>query len=332
MGDIKQNSDAGEKMRILITGGAGFIGSHLAEKLLSQKHSVSIIDNLSTGKLSNISHLKGHEGFSYTIDSILNRKILENLIENCDLVYHLAAAVGVKYIIDNPLLSLQTNIKGTENVLEFANKYKKKVLLASTSEIYGKSEAVPFKEEDNRILGSTHISRWSYSSAKAVDEFFALAFYREKKLPIVIVRCFNTVGPRQSGQYGMVLPKFVKNALLNHPLTIYGDGKQSRCFADVEDVVDGMIKLMNEKKAEGQIYNIGSTEEISIEELAKKIKKMTNSNSKIEYIKYDDAYEEGFEDMSRRIPDLGKINKMINYVPRFKLEDILNRVIKYYEE
>jgi UDP-glucose 4-epimerase len=319
-------------MKILITGGAGFIGSHLAEKLIAQNNTVSIIDNLSTGKLSNISHLKGREDFSYSIDSVLNKKTLEQLIKESDQIYHLAAAVGVKYIIDNPLLSLQTNIKGTENVLEFANKYKKKVLLASTSEIYGKSDAVPFKEEDNRILGSTHISRWSYSSAKAVDEFFALAFYREKKLPIVIVRCFNTVGPRQSGQYGMVLPKFVKNALLNHPLTIYGDGKQSRCFADVEDVVDGMIKLMNEKKAEGKIFNIGSTEEISIEELARRIKKMTNSKSKIEYIKYDDAYEEGFEDMQRRVPDLTKINKMINYVPRFKLDDILNRVIKYYEE
>jgi UDP-glucose 4-epimerase len=319
-------------MKILITGGAGFIGSHLAEKLIAQNNTVSIIDNLSTGKLSNISHLKGREDFSYSIDSVLNKKTLEQLIKESDQIYHLAAAVGVKYIIDNPLLSLQTNIKGTENVLEFANKYKKKVLLASTSEIYGKSDAVPFKEEDNRILGSTHISRWSYSSAKAVDEFFALAFYREKKLPIVIVRCFNTVGPRQSGQYGMVLPKFVKNALLNHPLTIYGDGKQSRCFADVEDVVDGMIKLMHDKKAEGKIFNIGSTEEISIEELARRIKKMTNSKSKIEYIKYDDAYEEGFEDMQRRVPDLTKINKMINYVPRFKLDDILNRVIKYYEE
>ena len=319
-------------MKILITGGAGFIGSHLAEKLLNNGHKVSVLDNLSTGKLSNISHLKGNPDFDYTIDTILHRKVLEQLIKDSDQVYHLAAAVGVKYIIDNPLLSLQTNIIGTENVLELANKYKKKVLVASTSEIYGKSEQIPFKEEDDRLLGSTHISRWSYSSSKAIDEFLALAYYREKKLPVVIVRCFNTVGPRQSGQYGMVLPKFVKNALLDHPLTIYGDGKQSRCFADVADVVEGIIKLMAEKKAEGQIFNIGTTEEITIDELAQKIKKMTNSKSKIEYIKYDDAYEEGFEDMRRRIPDLTKINKMIGFEPKYKLKDILERVIKFYEE
>ncbi len=319
-------------MKIFISGGAGFIGSHLAEKLLNQGHSVSVLDNLSTGKLSNISHVKGNPNFSFTLDTILNRKVLEQHIRDCDQIYHLAAAVGVKYIIDNPLLSLQTNIIGTENVLEMANKYKRKVLVASTSEIYGKSENVPFKEEDDRLLGSTHISRWSYSSSKAIDEFLTLAYYREKKLPVVIVRCFNTVGPRQSGQYGMVIPKFVKNALLDHPITIFGDGKQSRCFADVEDVIDGMIKLMGEKKAEGQIFNIGSTEEITIEELANTIKKMTGSKSKIEMIKYDDAYEEGFEDMRRRVPDLTKINKMIGYKPKYKLKDILDRVIKHYEE
>lgn len=319
-------------MKILITGGAGFIGSHLAEKLLKQNHTVSILDNLSTGKLSNISHLAGNPKFKYKIDTILKSDVLEKLIKESDQIYHLAAAVGVKYIIDNPLLSLRTNIVGAENVLELANKYKKKVLLASTSEIYGKSNKVPFKEEDDRILGSTYISRWSYSSAKAIDEFFALAYFREKKLPVVIVRCFNTVGPRQSGQYGMVLPKFVKNALLNHPLTIYGDGKQSRCFADVEDVVDGMIKLMEEKKAEGQVFNIGSTEEITISELAHKIKKMIGSKSKIEFIKYEDAYEEGFEDMQRRVPDLTKIKNMVGYEVKHNLDKILDRVIKYYEE
>jgi len=319
-------------MNIFITGGAGFIGSHLAEKLLKAGHTVSVLDNLSTGKLSNISHLNKNSNFTYTIDSVLNRQILEEKIKKSDQVYHLAAAVGVKYIIDNPLLSLQTNITGTENILEIANKHKVKVLLTSTSEIYGKSENVPFKEEDDRLLGSTHISRWSYSCAKAIDEFLALAYYREKKLPVVIVRCFNTVGPRQSGQYGMVIPKFVKEALLNHPLTIYGDGKQSRCFADVEDVSDGMIKLMNTKQAEGEIFNIGNTEEITIEELAQTVKKMTGSRSKIEYIKYDDAYEEGFEDMRRRIPDLSKISQTIGYKPKYKLKDILERVIKYYEE
>ncbi len=260
-------------MKILITGGAGFIGSHLAERLLDAGHSIAIIDDLSTGRFYNIKHLTKNSKFKYTIDSVLNREVIEKLISECSQIYHLASAVGVKYIIDNPLRTLKTNIGGTENVLEFANKYKKKVLITSTSEIYGKSEKVPFKEEDDRLLGSNHITRWSYSSSKAIDEFFAFAYYREKKLPMVIVRCFNTVGPRQTGQYGMVVPKFVKNALLNHPLTVYGDGTQSRCFTYVSDVVNGLIKLMNNKKAEGQIFNIGSTDEIKIEDLAKKIKK-----------------------------------------------------------
>ena len=319
-------------MKILITGGAGFIGSHLTEKLLKEGHEISVIDNLSTGKYSNIIHLIKNPKFTNKIDSILNRDVLENMIKASDQVYHLAAAVGVKYIIDNPLLSLRTNIGGTENVLEFANKYKKKVLVASTSEIYGKSDKIPFKEEDDRLLGSTHISRWSYSSAKAIDEFLALAYHREKKLPVVIVRCFNTVGPRQTGQYGMVVPKFVHNALLNHPIMIFGDGKQSRCFCDVEDVTDGMIKLMNNKKAEGQIFNIGNDLEISIEELAKKIKQMTNSRSKIEYIDYEEAYEEGFEDMRHRKPDLTKVKACIDFKPKFDLDQILQRIITYFEE
>ena len=319
-------------MKILITGGAGFIGSHLAERLLNDGQHVYIIDNLSTGRYSNIRHLTKNPKFSYTIDSVLNREVLEKLVAKVDQIYHLAAAVGVKYIIDNPLLSLRTNISGTENVLEFANHYKKKILVASTSEIYGKNEEVPFKETDNRLLGSTHISRWSYSTAKAVDEFLSLAYHREKKLPVVVVRCFNTVGPRQTGQYGMVIPKFVKNALLNHPLTVYGDGKQSRCFTYVDDVVEGFIKLMNTKKADGEIYNIGSMEEVTIHELAKKIKKMTNSKSKIELVKYEDAYEEGFEDMRRRVPDISKINKAIGYKPKYKLDQILTKIIDYFEE
>ncbi len=319
-------------MNILITGGAGFIGSHLADKLLSRGNKVSIIDNLSTGKYSNIIHLIHQQNFNYTIDSILNRELMQKLIKEADQIYHLAAAVGVKYIIDNPLLSLRTNIVGTENVLEFANKYKKKVLIASTSEIYGKNDSIPFKEEDDRLLGSTHISRWSYSSAKAIDEFLALAYYREKKLPVVIVRCFNTVGPRQTGQYGMVVPKFVKNALLNHPLEVYGDGKQTRCFCDVDDVTDGMIKLMETKKAEGEIFNIGNDKSIAIEELAKLIKKKTNSRSKIDYVDYEDAYEAGFEDMRHRQPDLSKIGKFINYKPKYDLDHILDRIIGYFEE
>ncbi len=319
-------------MRILITGGAGFIGSHLAEKLLAAGHEVAVIDNLSTGSLENIKHLMKDKKFSYTIDTILNEQVLEGLIKDCDRIYHLAAAVGVKYIIDNPLLSLKTNISGTENVLEIANKYKKKVLVASTSEIYGKSDSIPFKEDDDRLLGATSISRWSYSCAKAVDEFLSLAYYREKKLPVVIVRCFNTVGPRQTGQYGMVIPKFVKSALLNHPITIFGDGQQSRCFGDVCDVTDGMIKLMEDPKCEGEIFNIGNDSPITIEELAKKIKKMTKSKSKIEYVKYEDAFEEGFEDMKHRKPDLTKINKFIGYKPKYNLDKILERIISHFEE
>ncbi len=319
-------------MKILITGGAGFIGSHLSEKLLNEGHKVTVIDNLSTGEFANIKHLVANKNFSYVIDSILNQEALEPLIKKTDQIYHLAAAVGVKYIIDNPLLSLKTNIQGTENVLELANKYKCRILVASTSEIYGKNNKVPFKEEDDRILGSTHISRWSYSSAKAIDEFLSLAYYREKKLPVVIVRCFNTVGPRQSGQYGMVIPKFVKAALLNHPITIFGDGKQSRCFCDVKDVIEGMVHLMDSEEATGQIFNIGNDESISIEELAIKIKDLTKSDSKIDYVKYEDAFEEGFEDMRRRIPDLTKIKEAVGYETKFCLEDILERVIDFFEE
>jgi len=318
-------------MKILITGGAGFIGSHLCEALLSEGNTVTIIDNLSTGKFSNIAHLKTNKNFNYVIGSVLDKNLLENLIAEADEIYHLAAAVGVKFIIDNPLLSLQTNIIGTEYVLELSNKYKKKVLLASTSEIYGKSECIPFKEEADRVLGSTSISRWSYSCAKAVDEFLALAYFREKKLPVIIVRLFNTVGPRQTGQYGMVIPKFVKAALLSHPIVIYGTGKQSRCFADVADIVWGLKTLMNEPKAIGQIFNLGNTEEITIEDLAQKIKVLVNSDSKIEYVPYENAFEEGFEDMQRRMPDISKISEYIGYKPKYNLDKILERVIKYYE-
>ena len=318
-------------MNILITGGAGFIGSHLAEALLLDGHKVTVIDNLSTGRFSNIQHLELDKNFRYVIGTILDSNLMKDLVAEADEIYHLAAAVGVKYIIDNPLLSLQTNIIGTENVLEFANKYKKKVLIASTSEIYGKSDKIPFKEEDDRVLGSTSISRWGYSCSKAIDEFMALAYFREKKLPVIIVRLFNTVGPRQSGQYGMVIPKFVKAALLNHPITIFGSGKQSRCFADVADIVWGLIALMKEPKAVGEIFNMGNTEEITIEDLALKIKALVESNSKVEYVQYEDAYEHGFEDMLRRMPDLTKIKECIGYAPKHSLEMILERVIKDYE-
>lgn len=319
-------------MKILITGGAGFIGSHLAERLLADGHKVSIIDNLSTGRLENIESFKEHPNFSYTIGSILNRELLESLVNGVDQIFHLAAAVGVKYIIENPLLSLKTNIVGTDNILELANKYKAKVLITSTSEIYGKSEQVPFAEQDDRLLGSTHISRWGYSCSKAIDEFMALAFFREKRLPVVIVRCFNTVGPRQMGQYGMVLPKFIKAALLDQPIVVYGTGKQTRCFADVSDVVEAFVLLMNSPNCEGEIFNVGTTESISIEDLAVKVRTMCQSKSKIEYMKYEDAFEEGFEDMMNRMPDLTKIKESIGYEPKMCLDDIITRMIQYYEK
>ena len=318
-------------MKILITGGAGFIGSHLAERLLKEGNEVYAIDNLSTGSLANIEPFKDNPKFHFCTGSILDRELMNDLISKCKQVYHLAAAVGVKYIIENPLLSLKTNIVGTENVLELCNKHKSKALITSTSEIYGKSEKMPFSEQDDRLLGSTHISRWGYSCSKAIDEFMALAYYREKKLPIVIVRCFNTVGPRQSGQYGMVLPKFIKAARLDQPIVIFGTGKQTRCFADVSDVVGAFVKLMNTPECEGGIFNVGTTESISIEELAQKVKKMCESKSKIEYMSYEVAYEEGFEDMMNRKPDLDKIKEFIGYEPEYRLDDIITRMIEYYE-
>jgi UDP-glucose 4-epimerase len=318
-------------MKILITGGAGFIGSHLAERLLADGHQVAIIDNLSTGSLDNIESFKDNANFHYTIGSILSRELLDKLMDGVDQVYHLAAAVGVKYIIENPLLSLKTNIVGTDNVLELANKHKAKVLITSTSEIYGKSDQVPFREEDDRLLGSTHISRWGYSCSKAIDEFMALAYFREKRLPVVIVRCFNTVGPRQTGQYGMVLPKFIKAALLDQPLVVYGSGKQTRCFADVSDVTDAFVKLMNTPECEGEIFNVGTTESISINDLAQKVKTICRSKSRIDYMSYEEAFEEGFEDMMNRKPSLDKIRRFIGYDPKYSLDDIIKRMIEYYE-
>ncbi len=318
-------------MKLLITGGAGFIGSHLAERLLAEGHEVFAIDNLSTGSLDNIEGFRDNPKFHFYTGSILDRELMDQLISKVKQVYHLAAAVGVKYIIENPLLSLKTNIVGTENVLELCNKYKAKALITSSSEIYGKNEKVPFSEEDDRLLGSTHISRWGYSCSKAIDEFLALAYHREKRLPVVIVRCFNTVGPRQTGQYGMVLPKFIKAALLDQPIVVYGTGEQTRCFADVSDVVGAFIKLMNSPDCEGRIFNVGNTESISITDLAKKVKLMCDSKSKIEYMSYEAAFEEGFEDMMNRMPDLSKIHEAIAYEPQHSLDDIINRMIEYYE-
>ena len=318
-------------MKVLITGGAGFIGSHIAEALLKRGDKVTIIDDLSTGKFSNIAHLVDNKNFNYKIDTIMDIKVMDELISKSNIVYHFAAAVGVQFIIDNPLRALEVNIRGSDILLELANKHKKKVVLASTSEIYGKSNEVPFKENADRLLGSTTISRWGYSTGKAVDEFLALAYHREKKLPVVIARLFNTVGPRQSAQYGMVIPRFVKQALLEHPLYVYGDGQQSRCFSYVDDIVRGVIGLADLKEAEGEIFNVGNDEEITILELAEKIKALVNSSSPIELVPYEKAYEQGFEDMRRRMPDLTKIKSYINYEPRVKLDEILQRVIEYFE-
>lgn len=316
-------------MKVLITGGAGFIGSHLAESLLERGEEVFIIDNLSTGRFENISHLENHPKFHYTIDTVLDEKVTKRFVDQCEVIFHLAAAVGVKNVIDNPLESLLNNIQGAEIILRLANQEKKKVILSSTSEVYGKSSKVPFSEEDDRILGPTTIMRWSYSDSKAVDEYLGLSYWQEKRLPVIIVRLFNTCGPRQTGDYGMVIPRFVKQALLGHPLVIYGDGKQTRCFCDVKDVVEAMIALSHHPKAPGEIFNIGSEEEISIENLARKVKKLTGSKSSIRHIPYEQAYEKGFEDMPRRIPDLTKIKKWIGYSPKVSLDKLLEKVIEF---
>ncbi len=314
-------------MKALVTGGAGFIGSHLCEALLKRGDEVWVVDDLSTGRFENIAHLENDSKFHYTIDTILDERVVGDATARVDTVFHLAAAVGVAYIIDNPLKSLETNIKGTEFVLQAANEGKKKVILFSTSEIYGKANQQPCKETDDRILGATTIARWGYSSSKAIDEFLALAYHREKQLPVVIVRCFNTCGPRQTGQYGMVIPRFVKQALLDHPITVYGDGKQTRCFGDVSDVIRAVIALSDEPAAIGEVFNVGSDTPISIEELAERIKELTNSGSPVDYIPYDKAYERGFEDMRRRIPDLTKLKDLTGYEPRISVDQLLERVV-----
>lgn len=322
-------------MKNLITGGAGFIGSHLAEALLKRREEVVVIDNLSTGSMDNIEHLKSNSKFSFYTDTIMNEGLMRRLVKECDIVYHLAAAVGVKYIIDNPLESLNTNVKGTEIVLELANSFgKKKVVIASTSEIYGKDRPGKhkFKEDDDRVLGSTTISRWSYSCAKAMDEFLALAYWREKKLPVVIVRFFNTIGPRQTGTYGMVAPRFVKHALLGQPIIIYGDGKQTRSFCHVDDVVKALVELAKTDKAVGEIFNIGNPNPISIKELAGKVKHLTGSKSPLVYVPYEKAYEKGFEDMRHREPDIAKIKDLIGFQPKIGLDDALKTIIKYFKK
>ena len=316
-------------MIALITGGAGFVGSHLAERLLADGHEVIVIDNLSTGSIDNISHLKNHPRFSYAVDSVTNEPLLAELIDRSDVVFHLAAAVGVKLIVEQPVHTLETNVHGTEVVLKHANKKKKLVFIASTSEVYGKSTDVPFRETADLVLGPTSKHRWAYACSKLIDEFLALAYWKEKKLPVVIVRLFNTVGPRQTGQYGMVLPTFVRQALAGHPITVFGDGTQSRSFTYVGDVVDALIRLAHEPRAIGDVFNIGSTSEVTIRELATRVKKMTNSGSPIETVPYDLAYEAGFEDMPRRVPDIAKIQSLVGFAPKMELDDIIRSVVEH---
>src|SRR5580765_445446 len=319
-------------MRVLITGGAGFVGSHLAEALLERGDEVFILDNLSTGSIENVMHLKSNPRFHYTIDSVSNEPVLAELIDRCDIVAHLAAAVGVKLIVEQPVHTIETNVHGTEVVLKHANKKKKLVLIASTSEVYGKSTNVPFREDADLVLGPTAKHRWAYACSKMIDEFLALAYWKEKKLPVIVVRLFNTVGPRQTGQYGMVIPNFVRQALAGQPITVFGDGTQSRSFTYVGDVVKAMVALIDEPRAIGQVSNIGNGKEISIRQLAEKIKTMTGSSSEIVLVPYEKAYEAGFEDMPRRVPDLARIRALVGYAPTVELDETLNRVIEHFRQ
>ncbi|MFS8084390.1 MAG: GDP-mannose 4,6-dehydratase [Acidobacteriota bacterium] len=317
-------------MRVLITGGAGFIGSHLSDAYLQRGDEVFVIDDLSTGSIDNIRHLRDHPRFHYTIDNVNNLQATAELVDQCDVIFHLAAAVGVKLIVESPVRTIETNVHGTEVVLSLANKKKKKVLIASTSEVYGLSAEVPFREDGNLVMGATTKGRWSYACSKAIDEFLALAYWREKKLPTVVVRLFNTVGPRQTGQYGMVIPTFVKQALASRPITVYGSGKQTRCFCYVGDVIGALMKLMDDPKAIGEVFNVGSNQEITIMDLAKKVKELTQSESELVLVPYAEAYEEGFEDMPRRVPDISKVNAQIGFKPELDLNGILKSVIDFH--
>ena len=317
-------------MKALITGGAGFIGSHLAEDLIQQGHQVVALDNLSTGRMENIRHLQGNPNFQLVIASILEERVVDKFVERCDVVFHLAAAVGVELIVNHPLESLTTNIRGSEIVLEAAYRYHKKLLITSTSEIYGKNTNGPLKEDEDRILGSPLKSRWSYSTSKAVDEILAYTYWKEKGLPTVIVRLFNTVGPRQTGSYGMVIPRFVQQALKGEQITVYGNGKQSRCFLYVKDAVRAIIALMGQVETAGEAFNLGSQEEVTIEDLAQQVIALTQSSSKLVYIPYDQAYEAGFEDMARRVPDTSKAKRTVGFAPTKSLKEILESVVAYY--
>jgi UDP-glucose 4-epimerase len=319
-------------MRVLITGGAGFVGSHLSDGLLARGDEVFVLDNLSTGTINNIAHLKGHPRFHYTIDTVTNEPLLAELVDQCDAIVHLAAAVGVKLIVEAPVHTIETNVHGTEVVLKHANKKKKLVVVASTSEVYGKSTDVPFREDADLVLGPSEKHRWAYACSKLIDEFLALAYWKERKLPVIILRLFNTVGPRQTGQYGMVIPTFVRQALAGHPITVFGDGSQSRSFTYVGDVVRAMLGLIDEPRAVGQVFNIGNGQEITIGDLAVRIKDLTKSTSTILRVPYEQAYEAGFEDMPRRVPDISKVRELVGYEPTVDLDEILQRVIEYFRQ
>jgi UDP-glucose 4-epimerase len=314
-------------MRYLITGGAGFIGSHLAEELLRRGDEVVIIDDLSTGAIENIAHLRGQPNFRYVIDTVMNRQLLAELVDSCDMVFHLAAAVGVRLIVESPVRTIETNVRATELVLELAAKKRKKVLITSTSEVYGKSQKLPFSEEDDLLIGPPNKGRWSYACSKAIDEFLALAYWHEKKLPTIVVRLFNTIGPRQTGHYGMVAPTFVRQALAGEPIGVFGDGTQSRCFGWVGDVANALVALSDHPDAVGKVFNIGGEEEVTILELAERVRKITRSRSTIRIIPYDQAYESGFEDMHRRIPGLERIRQLIGYKPTKTLDQMLDAIV-----
>jgi UDP-glucose 4-epimerase len=316
-------------VRFLITGGAGFIGSHLAELLLDRGHQVLLLDDLSTGSIENIRHLKNHERLQYFLDSIESRSMVAELVDEADIVIHLAAAVGVRLIVESPVRTIETNIQGTQTVLDAACKKKKLVFIASTSEVYGKNTNVPFHEDADLVLGPTTKGRWSYAASKAVDEFLALSYWKEKKQPVVVARFFNTVGPRQTGRYGMVLPTFVRQALAGEPITVFGSGKQSRCFCDVRDCVEAVYRLVLTERAVGQVVNIGNDEEVTIEALAHLVRERAGSSSEIRYVPYDQAYEPGFEDMFRRVPSLEKLQDLTGFRPRTSLVEIVDRVIEY---
>ena len=319
-------------MKILITGGAGFVGSHLADKLINEGHEITVIDDLSTGRYSNVEHLDGEKNFRLIIDTVLNEKLMEELIRETDRVYHMASAVGVKLIMEHPVKTIETIFRGTDVVLGFCSRYRKRVLIPSTSEVYGKGASIPFREEDDLLTGSTDKHRWAYACAKTLDEFLALAHWKETRLQVVVVRLFNTVGPRQTGQYGMVVPNFVKFALVNKPLYVHGDGSQSRCFGHVYDVVEGLTKAIETPECFGQVINLGNAEEVTIKGLAEKAIEMTGSSSEIRYIPYSEAYGEGFEDMQRRVPSLDKAKRLIGYQPTRTLETIINDVAEQFRE